>query len=107
MEMWSASKKSEDKGYKVICDYIDPEAEREPTAKEKKAILNYSHLAVNCFCITLGVVALLLTGLLIAGDPKTMAVKSIVAGTIITIIAIILAYVAYRVIYARREKNQV
>lgn len=107
MEMWSASKKSEDKGYKVICDYIDPEAEREPTAKEKKAILNYSHLAVNCFCITLGVVALLLTRLLIAGDPKTMAVKSIVAGTIITIIAIILAYVAYRVIYARREKNQV
>ncbi len=75
MEVWSARKKYEDNGYQAICEYTDPEADREPTLKEKKAVLIYSHLAVNCFCITIGVVALLLIGLLIAGDPKTLAVK--------------------------------
>ena len=104
MEVWSARKKYEDKGYQAICEYTDPEADREPTLKEKKAVLIYSHLAVNCFCITIGVVALLLIGLLIAGDPKTLAVKGIVIGSIVLMIAMILAYVIYRIIYARRLK---
>ena len=104
MEVWSARKKYEDNGYQAICEYTDPEADREPTLKEKKAVLIYSHLAVNCFCITIGVVALLLIGLLIAGDPKTLAGKGIVIGSIILMIAMILAYVIYRIIYARRLK---
>ena len=104
MEVWSARKKYEDNGYQAICEYTDPEADREPTLKEKKAVLIYSHLAVNCFCITIGVVALLLIGLLIAGDPKTLAVKGIVIGSIVLMIAMILAYVIYRIIYARRLK---
>ena len=104
MEVWSARKKYEDNGYQAIGEYTDPEADREPTLKEKKAVLIYSHLAVNCFCITIGVVALLLIGLLIAGDPKTLAVKGIVIGSIVLMIAMILAYVIYRIIYARRLK---
>ena len=95
MEVWSARKKYEDKGYQAICEYTDPEADREPTLKEKKAVL---------ICITIGVVALLLIGLLIAGDPKTLAVKGIVIGSIVLMIAMILAYVIYRIIYARRLK---
>ena len=103
-KLWSARKKYEDNGYQAIGEYTDPEADREPTLKEKKAVLIYSHLAVNCFCITIGVVALLLIGLLIAGDPKTLAVKGIVIGSIVLMIAMILAYVIYRIIYARRLK---
>lgn len=43
MEVWSARKKYEDNGYQAICEYTDPEADREPTLKEKKAVLIYSH----------------------------------------------------------------
>jgi SSS family solute:Na+ symporter len=104
MEIWSVRKKYEDNGYQAICEYTDPDADREPTSKEKKAVRNYSHLAVNCFCITLGVVALLLVGLLIVGDPKTLAVKNIVIGSIVLIVATILAYVIYRIMYAKQVK---
>ena len=105
MEIRSAQKKQVADGYRTICEYRDPDADREPTPKEKKAVLNYSHLAVNCFCITIGVVALLLIGLLIAGDPKTLAVKGIVTGCIGVIIIVILAYVIYRIILAKRMQT--
>lgn len=100
LEIWSAYKKYEDRGYQAIGEYTDADADREPTLKEKKAVRNYSYLAINCFCITLGVIALLLVGLLIAGDSKTLAVKNIVIGSIALITAIIIAYVIYRIVYA-------
>ncbi len=105
MEVWSAYKKKEDRGYQSICEYIDPEADREPTVKEKEAVLNYSHMAITCFCITIGVVALLLASLLIAGDPKTLAVKGIVIWSIVLIAALLLAYTIYRILYAKRVKK--
>lgn len=105
MEIWSAHKKYEDNGYQAICEFTDPEADHEPTAKEKRAVRSYSHMAVNCFCITIGVVAFLLIGLLIAGDPKTLAVKGIVIGSIILIVAIIFAYMIYRIIYEKHMKT--
>lgn len=105
MEIWSAHKKYEDNGYQAIREFTDPEADHEPTAKEKRAVRSYSHMAVNCFCITIGVVAFLLIGLLIAGDPKTLAVKGIVIGSIILIVAIIFAYMIYRIIYEKHMKT--
>lgn len=105
MELRSARRGLEADGYRAIRAYRDPDADREPTPKEKRAVLNYSHLAINCFCITIGVVALLLVGLLLAGDPKTMAVKGIVTGCIAVIVIMILAYVLYRILYARRMKT--
>jgi len=70
----------------------------------KKATKAYSFMAVSCFCITLGVIALLLLGLILAGDPKTMAVSGIVWGFILSITALIAIYVAYRFIDYKRNK---
>lgn len=104
MEAYAAFGRGEAEGYRAICEYSDPDADRELSPKDKKAVLNYSHMAINCFCITIGAVALLLAGLLVAGDPKTLAVREIVAGSIGLIVAMILAYVIYRIICARRMK---
>ena len=68
----------------------------------KKATKEYSLLAVNCFCLTLGAIALLLLGLIIAGDPKTMEVKGIVWGFIASIAVLIGAYLLYRFIDKKR-----
>ena len=61
-------------------------------------------MAISCFCITLGVIALLLLGLIIAGDPKTMAVSGIVWGFIISIFALIAVYILYRYIDYRKNR---
>lgn len=105
MEIWSSRKGWEDPGFKVISGYTDPNANKELTLQEKRAVRHYSHLAVNCFCITLGVVALLLVGLLLVGDAKTWDVSGIVIGTIVVIVAMILAYLIYRIIYAKQNKE--
>jgi len=60
-------------------------------------------MAISCFCITLGVIALLLVGLLVAGDPKTLAVKNIVLGFTISISVLIAIYIVYRIIDSRRK----
>ena len=60
-------------------------------------------MAISCFCITLGVIALLLVGLLVAGDPKTLAVKNIVLGFTISIAVLIAIYIFYRIIDSRRK----
>lgn len=105
MEAWSARRGATDDGYGAMRGYTDPEADRELSPREKRAVRNYSHLAVNCFLMTLGVVALLLVGLLLAGDPKTLAVKGIVVTSIAVIVAMILAYAAYRVIDKRQQTH--
>ena len=104
LEFWSASKNNVDKGYEVVRGYLDEAADVEPDERMKKATKAYSFMAVSCFCITLGVIALLLLGLIIAGDPKTMAVSGIVWGFIISIFALIAAYVLYRFIDYRKNR---
>ena len=103
MEFWSRSRGIEDKGYEAITNYTDVDAEKEPDEKIKKATRNYSHMAVSCFCITIGTIAALLLSLLICGDPKTLAVKNIVIGFILVILVIIGSYIAYRVIIGKRK----
>ena len=102
MEIWSRMKGVEDLGYEVIADYTDPEADKEPDAKMKKSVKSYSFMAISCFCITLGVIALLLLGLIIAGDPKTLAVKNIVWSFIASIAVLITSYIVYRVIDSKK-----
>ena len=102
MEIRSRMKGVEDSGYEVIANYTDPEADKEPDAKMKKSVKSYSFMAISCFCITLGVIALLLLGLIIAGDPKTMAVKNIVWSFIGSIAILIATYIVYRVIDSKK-----
>ncbi|MBQ9548964.1 MAG: sodium:solute symporter [Bacteroidales bacterium] len=87
-----------------LAGYIDPDASKEPDARMKRATKTYSHMAVSCFCITLGVIALLLGGLLVLGDPKTLAVKGIVLSFIASIVAIIVVYLCYR--FLDKRKNE-
>ena len=75
----------------------------EPDAVEKKAVKSYSQMAVSCFCITLATIALLLVGMLLAGDAKTLAVRNIVLCFIGAIVFICAAYLIYRLI--DRKKN--
>ena len=103
LEVVSKKRDIVDPGYDVVKGYIDESADVEPDAAMKKATKNYSHMAVSCFCITLGVIALLLLGLLIAGDPKTMAVSGIVWSFILSIAAMIAAYVIYRYIDSKKK----
>jgi Na+/proline symporter len=104
LEFWSASKNHVDNGYEVVRGYLDDAADVEPDERMKKATKAYSFMAVSCFCITLGVIALLLLGLIVAGDPKTIAVSGIVWGFIISIFALIAVYILYRYIDYRKNR---
>ena len=98
MEVISALRGRTSPGYDAIAAYTDPNADKEPDERMKKAVKSYSHTAISCFCITLAAIALLLIALLIARDPKTMAVKGIVLGFIVSILAICGIYLIYRII---------
>lgn len=97
-EIYSRVKGKEDPGYEVIQQHKDPTAYEEPGEMAKKATKFYSHMAITVFCITIGVIALLLTGMLIVKDPKTMAVSGIVIWFIVAILILIAIYVIYRII---------
>ena len=88
----------------TLAQCIDPDADREPDEKMKRATRTYSKMAVSCFCITIGVIAVLLGGLLLLKDPKTIEVKGIVLGFIAFILAIISAYIIYLFIYRRKNE---
>lgn len=104
LEIWSRSRNRVDEGYETVRGYLDAAADVEPDERMKKATKAYSFMAVSCFCITLGVIALLLIGLIIARDPKTMAVSGIVWSFILSIAGLIAAYVIYRYIDYRRNR---
>lgn len=105
MELVSALRGTSDARSQCLTDYVDPDSDKELTEAEKRSVKEYSHLAVNCFCITLAVIALLLSSLLIAGDSRTMAVKGIVIWFIAAIAVLILAYLVYRIIDARNGRK--
>ena len=106
LEMVSKAKGVTRPEAETLRSWIDPDAEKQPDARMKKATKAYSHMAVSCFCITIGVIALLLTGLLLAGDPKTLAVKGIVSGFVALLISIIVIYLVYRIIDNKRNERR-
>jgi len=98
MELISARRGLTSPGYFKIREHTDPLSNLEPDARMKRATKKFSQLAVSCFCITIGAIALLLVGMVLAGDPKTLAVKNIVLWFVASILAVITAYVIYRII---------
>lgn len=105
MELWSRLRGRVDSGYGRMACCVDHNADVPPDGKMKKATWNYSMMAVNCFCITIGTIAVMLLALIVCGDPKTLAVKEIVWGFIISIFVMIAAYLAYRLICRRRSQK--
>ncbi|MDO5329061.1 MAG: sodium:solute symporter [Coriobacteriia bacterium] len=92
------------RGYNAIQKLIDPHADDEPGPETKKATKAYSHMAITVFCITIGVIALLLITLLVVGDAKTLEVSNIVIWYIVSLLAIIGIYIIYRTIDYKRSK---
>lgn len=105
MEIIQAANGKVDERSETLAHYTDPNADKELSDTEKQSVKAYSHLAINCFCITIAAIAILLVSLLVAGDPKTVAVKGIVLWFVIAIVAVILGYVAYRIIDSRKKRN--
>lgn len=103
MEVFSAKKGLSAEGYAQIASYVDENADVEPDEHMKKATKKFSHMAISCFCITLGAIALLLIGMVIARDPKTVAVQGIVLWFVAAIMAIIASYLIYRFIDSRKN----
>jgi Na+/proline symporter len=85
MELWCKARGITSRGFDAIEEHVDPAAQTEPGPGTKEATRRFSRLAVNCFCITIAAIALLLAVLLLTGDPKTVAVKGIVIGFIVAI----------------------
>lgn len=102
MELWSKSKGITNKGYEAIENYTDPNAEIEPGVEIKKSVKGYSHMAISVFCITIAAIALLLIGLIVVGDPKTLAVKNIVMWFIASILIMVTGYMVYRIVDKKR-----
>ena len=105
MEVWSKVKGKDCRGYDQMCSYVDDKADMAPDTEMKTAVKSYSHMAISCFCITLGVIALLLVGLLVAGDPKTLEVSGIVVWFVASIVFLILAYLIYRMIDKHKNRK--
>ena len=102
MELWCKMKGITNSGHDAIEAYVDPDAQKAPGPEVKEATRKYSSLALTCFCCTIGTIALLLTCLLLAGDPKTMEVKGTVIGFIVAIALFIGVYVIYRIVRKRK-----
>lgn len=103
MELWSKSKGITNKGYEAIENYTDPNAEIEPGVEIKKSVKGYSHMAISVFCITIAAIALLLIGLIVVEDPKTLAVKNIVMWFIASILIMVTGYMVYRIVDKKRK----
>ena len=103
MELWSKSKGITNKGYEAINNYTDPNAEIEPGVDIKKSVKGYSHMAISVFCITIVAIALLLIGLIVVEDPKTLAAKNIVLWFIASILIMVTGYMVYRIVDKKRK----
>ncbi|MDD2289494.1 MAG: sodium:solute symporter [Bacteroidales bacterium] len=106
MEIWSRNKGFTNNGYQAISVYTDPNADEETGVEVKKAVKSYSHMAMDTFCITLAVIAILLIGLIITRDPKTLAVKNIVWWFVTSILIIAGAYLVYRIMSKNKLKEK-
>ena len=103
MELLSCAGGRHCEKYDTMAAYTDPDADKEPGGDVKKATKVYSFIALNCFCITLAAIALLLMGLMVFGDGKTLAVSGIVWSFIGGIAVLIAAYLIYRIIDKKRS----
>lgn len=96
MELWCKARGIVCSGREALDAYIDPAANTEPGPEVKAATRKFSYLAINCFCITLASIAVLLLALLIAKEPKAMEVKGTVIAFIVGIAVLTGSYLVYR-----------
>ncbi|MBO5771932.1 MAG: sodium:solute symporter [Alistipes sp.] len=102
MELWAKLQGREDEGSAKIRSMIDPEADCEPTAEMKRATKRYSHMAVNCFVVTLLAIAALLLLQLFVGD-YSAAKESIMRWGVAVMVGLAILYMIYR--YVDSKKN--
>lgn len=93
-------------GYEKIAHMEDTSADTEPDEATRRAVKSYSFMAINCFLVTLGAIALLLLYLM-ATETYDPAVVSIMTGTCLVIAALIGIYTAYRIADSRKHKKTV
>ena len=84
----------------------DTSADTEPDEATRRAVKSYSFMAINCFLVTLGAIALLLLYLM-ATETYYPAVVSIMTGTCLVIAVLIGIYTAYRIADSRKHKKTV
>lgn len=106
MELVSALRGISNAGYERMETYVDREAENPSTVVSRKAVKSYAHMAVSCFCATISAIAVLLAGLLLAGDPKALESGNIVKLFIFVVAALDIVYVAYRIIDAKTDRSR-
>ena len=84
LEIFSAKRGSVRPEAEELAGYMDPDADKEPDERMKRATKSYSQMLL--------------------GDPKTLAVKGIVLGFIASILVIIVAYLIYRFLDDKRNE---
>lgn len=89
-------------GYNKIMEMQDYTADVEPDPATRRAVRSYSFMAINCFLITLGAIAILLGYLMLTEDFEP-GVYKIMISTCLIIFILIGVYVGYRVISAHKK----
>ncbi|MBQ7194141.1 MAG: sodium:solute symporter [Bacteroidales bacterium] len=103
MELYSKSRGRTCEGWSRIRSCVEDASAVASAPEMKSAQKSYSQMALTCFCLTLAAIAVLLAALLVAGDPKTLAVKNIVLGFIAGICVLVMLYVVYRIVDKKRN----
>lgn len=97
LEIVSAIRGKIASGAQDLLEIADVNADSEPDAATRKATRDFSRIAINCFCITIGIIAILLLALLLAGDERAIASKAIVGWFVFGIaLLLIVAYLPFR-----------
>ncbi len=94
-EYYDKLKGKEDPGYQKIQQLVDPDCDIIATPEMKRAVKNYSFMAINCFLATLGGIALLL-GVLLVTEEFEDNVSATMLHTIYVIVALCVIYGGYR-----------
>ena len=95
MELWRAWRGRLSSGYERAWAQTDPEAEREPDARMKKAVREYSHLALTCLAATLLAIGTLLVIVLFT-HPLEPSVRRIVLWTVGVIVLLTGTYFLFK-----------
>jgi hypothetical protein len=95
MEWWRARRGRLSSGYERAWAQTDPEAEKEPDAKMKKAVREYSHLALTCLAATLLAIGVLLV-VVMCTTPLEPSVRRIVLWTVGVIVLLTGTYFLFK-----------
>jgi hypothetical protein len=95
MELWRTWRGRLGSGYERAWAHTDPEAEKEPDARMKKAVREYSHLALTCLASTLLAIGVLLV-VVMCTTPLEPSVRRIVLWTVGLIVLLTGTYFLFK-----------